>query len=289
MTATSTNSTRASRAAEVTTNEDGSVTILGREGSNTDASWADIKINTGGLYQVAYFTIEYSNGGTQAAQGAAAPFIYIQSVSYTPIAIICFARGTVIATDRGLIAVEDLLAGDLVQTRDNGLQVIRWIGCSRLRHLTRVPHLAPIRIKAGALGDNVPSADLLVSPQHRVLVRSNIAQKMFGTDEVLVAAKQLLQIDGIDIADDLAEVEYFHILFDQHEIVFSNGAETESLYTGPMALAGVGSAALEEIFAIFPELRDRDYTPEPARVLASGRMGRKLAVRHNQNGKPLVM
>ena len=121
-----------------------------------------------------------------------------------------------------------------------------------------------------------------------MLVRSKIAQKMFGTNEVLVAAKQLCQIDGIDIADDLAEVEYFHMLFDRHEVVISNGAETESLFTGPEALKAVGAAAREEIFALFPELKDRDYTPAAARKLATARMGRKLAVRHAQNRKPLV-
>lgn len=56
---------------------------------------------------------------------------------------------------------------------------------------------------------------------------------MFGTDEVLVAAKQLLQLDGIDIATDVERVDYYHILFDRHEVMILNGAETESLYTGP--------------------------------------------------------
>ncbi|MDO5620623.1 MAG: Hint domain-containing protein [Paracoccus sp. (in: a-proteobacteria)] len=203
----------------------------------------------------------------------------------------CFARGTLIETDRGAVAIEDLAEGDLVQTRDNGMQPIRWIGS---RHLPEIAlnlneKLRPIRIKAGALGAGLPATDLLVSPQHRILVRSRIAQRMFGTDEVLIAAKQLCQIEGIDIATDLAEVEYFHMLFDRHEVVTSNGAETESLFTGPEALKAVGPAAREEIFAIFPELKDRDYTPVPARLLPSGRMGRKLAVRHAQNGKPLVM
>ena len=121
-----------------------------------------------------------------------------------------------------------------------------------------------------------------------MLVRSKIAQKMFGTDDVLVAAKQLCQIDGIDVAHDLAAVVYYHLLFDRHEVVISNGAETESLFTGPEALRSVGPAALAEILTLFPELADRDYQPAAARTLASGRLGRKLAVRHGQNAKPLV-
>ncbi len=202
----------------------------------------------------------------------------------------CFARGTLIETDRGAVAIEELTEGDLVMTRDNGLQPIRWIGNRALSAevLFANDKLRPIRIRAGALGRGLPTSDLLVSPQHRVLVRSHIAQKMFGAPEVLVAAKQLCQIDGIDIAYDMASVEYFHMLFDRHEVVISNGAETESLFTGPEALKAVGPAAAEEIFAIFPELRDRDYTPVAARPLVSGRMGRKLAVRHAQNGKMLI-
>lgn len=208
-----------------------------------------------------------------------------------PYVVPCFVRGTLIATDAGQVAVEDLTVGCLVQTRDHGLQPVRWIGSKKLSALDLINNkkMKPIRIKAGALGHGTPEIDLLVSPQHRVLVRSKIAQKMFGTDEVLVAAKQLLQIEGIDVAHDLPEVEYFHILFDQHEVVLSNGAETESLYTGKEALKAVGPAAREEIFSLFPELREDDEAATGARRLLSGREGRKLAVRHAQNGRHLVM
>lgn len=206
------------------------------------------------------------------------------------LAVVCFAAGTLIATERGEVAIEELRSGDLVFTRDNGLQPIRWIGSRKLRvgALQNNPKLQPIRIKAGALGTGVPAMDLLVSPQHRVLVRSTIAQKMFGTAEVLVAAKQLVLLDGIDIAEDVQEVEYFHMLFDGHEVVISNGAETESLYTGPEALKSVGKAALEEIFALFPDLADPSYVPQPARHLPSGRQARKMGMRHRQNNRPLL-
>ncbi|WP_207101648.1 Hint domain-containing protein [Paracoccus shandongensis] len=205
----------------------------------------------------------------------------------------CFTRGVLIETDRGPVAVEDLSVGDLVLTRDDGPQPIRWIGSKRLSAamLRANEALRPIRIRAGALGADTPSRDLLVSPQHRILLRSRIAQRMFGTDEVLVAAKQLLLVDGIDIADERAGVEYFHILFDKHQVVISNGAESESLHTGPQALKSVGPAAREEIFTIFPELRDGDPAglSQGARMLLSGRQGRRLAHRHAQNARPLVM
>ncbi|RJE86412.1 Hint domain-containing protein [Paracoccus onubensis] len=203
--------------------------------------------------------------------------------------VVCFVRGSLIETENGPVAVEHLSVGDRIITRDHGIQEIRWIGSTSLSSsvLEGNPSLRPVRIRAGALGENTPSSDLLVSPQHRVLVRSKIAQRMFGTMEVLVAAKQLCQLDGIDIAE-VSEVEYFHFLFDQHEVVYSNGAETESLYTGPQALKSVSIAAREEIFSLFPQLRDAETVPSAARELPSGRKARKLAMRHLQHGKPLV-
>ncbi|MFD1797797.1 Hint domain-containing protein, partial [Paracoccus aurantiacus] len=83
------------------------------------------------------------------------------------------------------------------------------------------------------------------------------------------------------------EVSYVHFLFDDHQIVRANGAASESLYTGAEALKSVGPAAVEEIFAIFPELQTREHAPLPARQLASGRMARKLVVRHAENKKAL--
>ncbi|RNF35405.1 hemolysin [Paracoccus methylarcula] len=217
----------------------------------------------------------------------------VTTLEYDPAGtlVICFTRGTLIETEDGVRLIEDLRVGDRVMTRDNGIKEIRWIGTRKLcaKAIAANPGLRPIRIRAGALGSNTPSTDLLVSPQHRVLVRSQIAQRMFGTLEVLVPAKQLCQLDGIDIAEDLAEVEYFHFLFDQHEVVYANGAASESLYTGPQALKSVGLAAREEIFTLFPELRDAEFASNSARELPSGRKSRKLAMRHRLNGKPLVM
>ena len=210
--------------------------------------------------------------------------------AFVTVDVTCFARGTRIETPRGPVAVEDLRAGDLVLTRDRGAQPLRWVGSSRVDGgtLASTPRLRPIRIRAGALGQHAPAQDLLVSPQHRILVRSKIAQRMFGAAEVLVAAKQLVLLDGIDVAEDLAEVEYFHLLFDRHEVVISNGAETESLYTGPQALRSVGPAARQEILDLFPQLLDEAFVVEAARPLSSGRMGRKLAMRQAQQGRALL-
>ena len=204
--------------------------------------------------------------------------------------LVCFVAGTMILTPEGPMPIEKLKVGDLVFTRDDGYVPISWLGCRTLgaELLRAFPNLRPIRISAGSLGDGLPSADLLVSPQHRVLIRSRIAERVSGAHEVLVAAKQLLQMDGIDVVNDVDEVVYVHFMFDKHQIVIANGAETESMFTGPQALKSVGQAARSEIFALFPELAEEGYEPQGARALPSGRMGRKIVSRHIQHGKPLV-
>lgn len=225
------------------------------------------------------FTLTIQNGG--AAVGG-------EALTHETTRVVCFGADALIETDRGPVPAGRLAVGDLRTPATPGRNRSAG-GSSRLSaaQLAANPRLRPIRIRAGALGDGLPASDLVVSPQHRVLVRSRIAQKMFGTDEVLVAAKQLCQLDGIDIAEDLDSVTYVHFLFDDHQIVFSNGAETESLFTGDVALNSVGPAALEEILTLFPQLRT-GAAPVPARVLASGRMGRKMATRHLQNRRALV-
>lgn len=204
--------------------------------------------------------------------------------------LVCFSAGTLILTAQGYIPVEKLKAGDEVFTKDHGHVPISWIGSRKVSSelLAAFPNFRPIRISAGALGEGLPVADLLVSPQHRILIRSKIAQKMFGATEVLVAAKQLLQVDGINVAADVDSVEYVHFMCDEHEVVIANGAETESMFTGPQALKSVGQAARAEIFALFPKLADAAYNPQGARALPSGRMGRKIVSRHLQHRKPLV-
>lgn len=230
---------------------------------------------------LATLSLTIRNGGSAVAAA---------SLDQTNTNVLCFGADALIDTDAGPVAAGNLVAGNLVRTRDAGLQPIRWVGRRVLvrAELDAAPHLRPIRIRAGALGVGTPAADLIVSPQHRVLVRSRIAQKMFGAAEVLVAARQLLQVDGIDIAADMDGVTYVHILFDDHQVVWSNGAETESLHPGRNALDMAGKAARDEILALFPQLRDDSVTRPAARVLASGRMGRRLAMRHAQNGRPLV-
>ena len=171
----------------------------------------------------------------------------------------CFTPGTLIATPRGEVAVELLKEGDQVITRDNGLQTIRWAGARTMttEELSEAGKLRPVLIRAGALGKGQPQRDMIVSPNHRVLVNSAQVELMFEEAEVLVAAKHLVGLEGIErLGND--EVTYIHIMFDQHEVVLSDGAWTESFQPGDMSLKGVGQEQRAEILAIFPELETRD-------------------------------
>jgi hypothetical protein len=206
--------------------------------------------------------------------------------------VTCFTAGTLVVTERGEVAVETLKIGDRVLTVDHGLQPIRWIG-SRIMtvdELGQAPQFRPIRIEAGALGDDLPLQRLTVSPQHRCLVRSKIAERMSGDREVLVAAKHLLGLPGVEIVEAKEPVTYIHMLFDRHELLWSNGAITESFYLGEQALSSVDRAAREEILALFPSLADGlpDQRPVPARPFLRGRVARKLVDRSVTNRKPMV-
>jgi hypothetical protein len=179
------------------------------------------------------------------------------NVPYNTIpSIICFTPGAMITTPRGQVAVENLQVGDLVITADNGLQAIRWIGRKRMtgERLQAFPELRPIRIRKDAFGDGLPERDMWVSPQHRMLVKSERTQLDYGETEVLVPAKGLLNDLSVTVDYGLRETEYVHILFDKHEVVFANGTPTESFHPGQHALETIEDEARDELFDIFPEL-----------------------------------
>lgn len=213
----------------------------------------------------------------------------------TDIGIPCFAAGTVIGTVAGDCRVEDLRAGTEVQVLQRGgaglstskaLRVFRRkITAERLR---QDPKLRPVRICAGALGMGLPVKDLLVSRQHRMLVQSDFVSTRCNEPQLLVAAIKLVGIAGIFIDESIEEVEYFHVLLERHEVVFAEGAPTESLYLGPMALETIDPEALAEILLIFPELKRPGFVPAPARPFAAKGSDKKLVLWHIETSRPLL-
>ncbi len=168
----------------------------------------------------------------------------------------CFTPGTLIATPKGEVPVESLKAGDRVITRDNGIQEIRWTGAKVMGYhdLALNPHLKPILIRQGSLGNGLPERDMMVSPNHRVLVANDRTALYFDEHEVLVSAKHLVAGRGVHEVDSIGTT-YIHFMFDRHEVVLSNGAWTESFQPGDYTLKGMGNAQRNEIFELFPDLK----------------------------------
>ncbi|WP_293573309.1 Hint domain-containing protein [Phaeobacter sp.] len=176
----------------------------------------------------------------------------------------CFTPGTTIATPAGACAVEDLCVGDRVTTRDNGAQIIRWIGRRDLDHqaLRAAPELQPVLIAEGALGQGMPERDLLLSPHHRVLISGEETALYFENRDILLAARHLTGLSGVD-AVETTQVGYVHFVFDHHEVVLADGAWTECFQPADQALRGSDRAQRDEVLCLFPELRQMPALVEP--------------------------
>lgn len=173
--------------------------------------------------------------------------------------IVCFTPGSLIGTARGEVPVENLREGDRVITRDNGVQEIRWVGHRQVtrRELMTKPEWQPVLVRKGSLGKGLPERDMLLSPNHRLLIANDQSALYFEDREVLAAAKHLINGNGITQVQASA-VTYIHFMFDHHEVVLSDGTWTESFQPGDYSLNGIEDTQREEIFAMFPELKERD-------------------------------
>ncbi len=160
----------------------------------------------------------------------------------------CFVAGTWIDTPDGPRPIQHLSAGDLVITRDNGVQPIRWIGGSPI---LAIGQHAPVRICKGRFGAN---RELLVSQQHRILFEGHMAELLFGEPEVLVRAKDLVDDRSIRIIETTQPVTYYHMLFDEHQVVRSHNVWSESYQPGPLTMAELRCDLQDEILSLFPQL-----------------------------------
>lgn len=190
--------------------------------------------------QTAPVTTNFSYTAQSAAGVSDTAFVTVTTVP-------CFTHGTRIRTERGEVPVEALAVGDLVKTRDHGLQPVRWIGERRVAALGA--H-APVVIEAGVFGHH---RRLVVSQQHRVLLTHWMAELLFGEEEVLVAARDLVNGCSVRLQEG-GEVSYVHLLFDRHEIIWSEGLLTESFLPGPQVMSAMEEDVRAEVLELFPEI-----------------------------------
>lgn len=241
------------------TNSDGSWTVFIVEsatGGGGSSGLFEGVIVTGGPGPIP--TGDFTISGVTNITGSNAPTF--SSLGAIP----CLVRGTLIETTRGQVAVEDLEMGDMVVTRDRGAQPVRWVGSQTVVGQWA---FAPICIAKGAMGN---TRDLLVSPNHRMVLEGRQMEVLFGTSETLVAASLLVNDTNIRPAPKAA-VEYFHVLFDQHEVIFAEGIPTESFHPGQGGVDALSAATRDEILQLFPQL-DGDpaaYGPSARQVLTA--------------------
>lgn len=171
----------------------------------------------------------------------------------------CFVRGTRIETDCGEIEVQNITEAALVRTADHGFQPVRRVLSKRV---DATGGLAPVRIAAGVLGN---TRDLLVSPHHRMVVSGWQAELLTGEPEVLVAAGLLATGNDRIHRQPMEQVEYIHLLFDRHEIIFAEGAATESYHPLSHDAAERAPATQAELLALFPDLATGSANSRAAR------------------------
>lgn len=262
----------------------------------TDSStWGGFSGSTGGLSN-------FPSGATQIGDGEDfGNFIAGQSIQRIPDGsdnfvndggatpgkgnvVICFVAGTLIDTPEGPRPVETFAPGDPVCAADGRILKLRQVHARKVSAAEQMaaPGLRPVRIRAGALGSGLPLRDLLVSRQHRMLVQSPVASRMFGQDKVLVAAVRLTSLPGVEIKAPSTPVTFVHLAFDRHEIIIAEGAPSESLYPGPEALRSLPEAAVNELMGLFPELA-QGRKPQPACLIPPGRRQARLIKRLVRN------
>lgn len=160
----------------------------------------------------------------------------------------CFEADTLIATPRGPVRAASLVPGTLVETLDHGPQMVLWVGQRVVRGEGQG---APVAFPPGALGNARP---LVLSQQHRVLLRDPSAADLFGAAEVLVPARALVIAGRAGaVIRERPIIRYVQLLLERHEIVLAEDAPCESLHPGEAARPGPGGEAWQEVIARFPE------------------------------------
>lgn len=192
---------------------------------------------------------------------------------------VCFAKGTSIQTSSGLTPIQNIRNGDFVQTKDNGLKEVLWVGKRNVhpKELLHFRQLRPVLIRPGYFGNHGP---LLLSQQHRVLVTGEQLGLPLDRGEVFIKAKHLAEYvpAAARVANGKIKVSYYHLLLESHEVLFSGGIETESMLPGAMALKGISRSDRQKIKCLFPNLSSNPETAGDGFSLARPCLRRKQLV-----------
>jgi hypothetical protein len=196
----------------------------------------------------------------------------VSSASSISIDVTCFMGGTMIHTPDGQIAVECLKAGDLVLTEDGRALPVRWIGRQTVSTIFGdMLRVLPIRIKAGAFSENVPSRDLLVSPDHAILINGILAQAAALVNETSIVRETAVP----------RIFTYYHVELDRHSLIIAENTPVETFvdnvdrlrfdnWEEHQALYPEGKAIAE---LPYPRAKSRRQVPVYIRVMLAERAG----------------
>ncbi len=194
---------------------------VGVSNSSGDQSISIFDSAGGGAYTFTVFGSNFAPGAYNSASGGPVTLSNdgangtLITADGTP----CYCRGTSILTDLGEVAVEDLIIGDRLVTKAGDARPIHWIGRRSYggRFIAGNRDVLPVLISQGALSDNVPRRDLLVSPLHAMFLDGMLIPAL-----ALVNEASIIQMDRVD------EVEYFHLELETHDIIHAEGALSET-------------------------------------------------------------
>ncbi|NOC84054.1 Hint domain-containing protein [Ruegeria sp. HKCCD6428] len=180
----------------------------------------------------------------------------------------CFVAGTLIETEAGPRPVENLMIGDRVCVSGGKTLPILWIGKKVLsaQTLALQPKFRPVRIRRDAICKGQPNQDVFVSPEHRIMLEGWRAELLFGQDRVFVAAIHLVNDGTIQQVHTGEDITYYHIACSRHAVLHSQGLRSESLFLGDTALKSFCREDVEELLALFPELRDGTAESQQTRL-----------------------
>jgi len=238
---------------------------------NTSLYNADVLLGDGSTLSVPVLVLQAANGDVFLSEFPPSPLdgLAIQSITLLSpdttdatginqgfsdlenVTVVCFGPDTMIATQNGSVRAQDIQIGDLVQTLDHGLQPVLWVHSNVCSLDAKGANDKPVLISAGALGNERPAHDMIVSPQHRILVGGQGQLDTQFTREVFAPAKSLTSLPGIRHMRGKSQITWVHFAFERHEIVCANGCFAEALLLGPVVLKALPVEQQRAVRGIF--------------------------------------
>lgn len=148
-------------------------------------------------------------------------------------------------------------AGDLIVTRNNGLQPIRavWKRTLTSADMKAGSGRAPVRLKPRAIGPMMPTRDLLVAYDHRIVVPGYRLSDTDDRQSCLMPAGELCDASEQVWNDrNTAGIDLYTFVFDSHQLFCASGLPVESFLPNAATIPALAAKLRQELVALFPVL-----------------------------------